>query len=67
MGMFSLKLIFGFLQCYERVLCSTHGEIDFTRKINHENIFYGKAGTDGKVEILDMKLFIPRVIIESEF
>lgn len=62
-GSFPLKNLFGFLQCYNRIIFLISLEISLNRIINNDEIFYGAAPNEAKLTIEDMELWIPQITL----
>ena len=60
-GRFPLKKLFGFLQCYNRVIFLIPIELTLNRKINNDEVFYGAANTAAKITFEEMELWIPEI------
>ena len=62
-GSFPLKNLFGFLQCYDRIIFLIPLEFSLNRIINNDEIFYGAPNDEAKVTIEDMELWIPQITL----
>ena len=60
-GKFPLKNLFGFLQCYNRVIFLIPIELTLNRKINNDEVFYGAAASKAKIMFKEMELWIPEI------
>jgi len=60
-GKFPLKNLFGFLQCYGRVIFNIPLSLTLNREINNENIFYGVAKSAAKIKFEELELWIPEI------
>ena len=65
-GRFPLKNLFGFLQCYNRVIFLIPIELTLNRKINNDEVFYGAASTAAKITFEEMELWIPEIRLNPE-
>ena len=71
-GYFPLKQLFGFLQCYNRIIYLLSIDLSVTRNANNDKeIFYGKekvVGTSSKAKLVlkDIELWIPQYRLNPE-
>ena len=70
-GYFSLKHLFGFLQCYNRISYLLSVDLALNRNANNDKeIFFGKekvvAGTKAKLVLQDIELWVPQYRLNPE-
>ena len=62
-GKFPLRNLFGYLQCYGRIILNTSLKLTLTRSINDADIFYGAASTAAEIKFEKLELWIPQMVL----
>lgn len=65
-GYFPLNKLFGFLQCYQRILYFCPIELILSRNNSNENIFFGAANTQAKIKLNSLEFIIPELSLNPK-